>query len=41
MTYVDYLPEFLREIRDFQGFGTGTEPETDWIRDGWRKLQEE
>ena len=41
MTYVDYLPEFLREIRDFQGFGTGTEPETEWIRDWCRKVQDE
>ena len=41
MTYLDYLPGFLRGIRDFQGLGTGTEPETEWVRNWCRKVQDE
>lgn len=33
MNYLNYLPEFLREIKDFQGLGDGFDPETGNLRE--------
>ena len=41
MNYVEYLPEILREILDYQGLASGLDPETAEIREWSGKIPEE
>ncbi|MGI5894276.1 MAG: putative phage tail protein [Candidatus Merdivicinus sp.] len=41
MKYLQYLPDFLHPIRDFEGLGTALDPETESVRMSARALSDE